>query len=35
MSAVYARHLALLVSVSVYDMILDYPSNKYNSGDCS
>ena len=25
---------ALLISVAVYDMILDYSSNKYNSGDC-
>ena len=24
---------ALLISVAVYDMILDYSSNKYNSGD--
>ena len=34
MSVMYARHafsFALLVFVSVYDMILDYSSNKLNS----
>ena len=36
MSAVYARQLAfaLLISVAVYDMLLDYSSNKCNLGDC-
>ena len=35
MSAVYARQLAfaLLISVAVYDMLLDYSSNKCNLGD--
>ena len=36
MSAMYTRHLALLllVFVSVYDIILDYSSNKLNLSDC-
>ena len=36
MPAMYAHYsFAVLVHfVSVYDMILDYSSNKFNTGDC-